>query len=349
MCGKIVGAGNMATQIQSQIFEDLQTAQFDKCRVLLFEAEADFRRHTREMLNQIGFENILDTGDFEGFQAAFGSGKFDLVIGDTSAARGDVCELVHRVRHNAFGIDPFAGVILTMADPSEEKIRKAANSGTDHLIAKPYSPNQVLERIQTIVDQRKRFIVTLDYVGPERRESDRAASSEDSIKVPNALRAKARNDPTALATPENVHAAMGRINRMKVQRHDLEIGVLVELLRSGEMDGGGDDDRRNVRLKKMYGLVANMKSIVPATNFVEALPMCDALTAVVKDIHQAKTLPKSEFSRLEETSMALHLCFHPKRPYPLSPGKLPMPSPRSANGDSLLINNGLCVTDRFGL
>lgn len=311
MRGEVYRDGNMATQSQSVLFEDLQTTHFDKCRVLLFETAVDFRRHTCEMLNQIGFENILDTGDFEGFQEAFGSGKFDLVIGDTSAARGDVCELVHRVRHNAFGVDPFPGIILTMADPSEEKIRHAANSGTDHLIAKPYSPNQVLERIQTIVDQRKRFVVTLNYVGPERREGAREASSDESIKVPNTLRAKAKNDPGSMATPENIRAAMAIINRLKVQRHDLEIGVLIELLRSEGTDG--EDRRRKTRLKKIYRLAANLKSIVPATEFVEAMPMCDALSIVIKDIHQADCLPISELSRLEETSMALHLCFHPEK------------------------------------
>lgn len=301
----------MTTHGQSRVFDDSLVNQFDKCRVLLFEAEGDFRRHTREMLNQIGFKKIVDTGDFDGFQAAFGSGKFDLVIGDTSPARGNVCELVRRVRHNIFGVDPFPGVILTMADPSEEKIRKAANSGTDHLIAKPYSPIQVLERIQTIVDRRKRFVVTLNYIGPERRGGVRKLSPDEMIKVPNALRAKARNDPTAMATPKTVRAAMNRINRLKVQRHDLEIGVLVEMLRA--MESGGDADRRELRLKKMHGLVGSLKSIVPATDFVEAAPMCEALSSVIDDIRRAGSLPKSELDRLEETSMALHLCFHPEK------------------------------------
>jgi len=60
----------------------------------------------------------------------------------------------------------------------------------------------------------------------------------------------------------------------------------------------------------MYGLVANLRSIVPATEFVKAMPMCDALSAVVKNIGQVDPLQNSELSRLEETSMALHLCFH---------------------------------------
>ena len=41
--------------------------------------------------------------------------------------------------------------------------------------------------------------------------------------------------------------------------------------------------------------------------------MCDALSAVVKDIRRTDSLPKSELTRLQETSMALHLCFHPEK------------------------------------
>ena len=301
----------MALHGQLRVFDDPQINQFDKCRALLFEAEADFRRHTRDMLNQIGFEKFVDTGDFDGFQSAFGSGNFDLVIGDIGAGRRNVCDLVHRVRHNVFGEDPFPGIILTMADPSESKIREAANSGTDHIIAKPYSPLQVLKRIQTIVDQRERFIVTLNYVGPERREGCRNSSPDELIKVPNALRAKVRNDPTALATPRTVRAATKRINRLKVQRHDLEIGVLVELLRNA---GSGDnEDRRVNRLKKLQTLAAVLHSIVPATEFVEAPPMCEALSSVITDIRNSDSLLETELDRLEETSMALHLCFHPEK------------------------------------
>lgn len=303
--------GKMATQSQSRVFDDSLVNHFEKCAVLLFEAEADFRRHTREMLNQLGFENILDTGDFEGFQSAFGSGKFDLIIGDTNAARGNVCDLVRRVRHNLYGADPFPGVILTMADPSEDKIQQAAGSGTDHLIAKPYSPIQVLERIQTIIDQRKRFIVTLNYVGPERREGYRDSSPNELVTVPNALRAKAKNDPSALASPAAVRAAMGRINRLKVQRYDLEIGVLVEMLRSTQDAGNGD--RREPRLKKLSDLVTTLQSIAPATNFTDALPMCEVLLSAVNEIRTAGSLSKSEFQRLEQTAMALHLCFHPEK------------------------------------
>jgi DNA-binding response OmpR family regulator len=300
----------MAALSQARVFKSPPSKKFDKCRVLLFEAEADFRRHTREMLDNMGFGEIHDTGDFEGFQTAFGSGDYDLVIGDTGEHRGNVCDLVHRVRHNVFGADPFPGVILTMADPSEEKIRRVANSGTDHLLAKPYSPNQVLERIRTIIDHRKRFIVTLDYVGPERREGYLNATSDELIRVPNALRAKVLNDPSARATPKTVRAAMHRINLLKIRRHDLEIGVLVELLCK---ETGGDGDRRDFRLKKLDNAVATLQTIVPTTEFVEATKMCDTLSSVITELRDAESSTRPELDRLEQTSMALHLCFHPDK------------------------------------
>jgi len=301
----------MAIKGQSQVFDYAQKDQYANCKVLLFESAGDIRRHTREMLKQMGFEKILETGDFDSFQSAFGSGKYDLIIGDTSTNRGDVCDFVQRIRHNDIGMDPFPGIILTMTDTLESKIRFAINSGADHLVAKPYSPLQVSERIQAIVDRRKRFLVTLDYVGPDRRARGRNSSSQNLITVPNALRAKVRNDPAAIATPETVRTTIKRIDGLKVLRHDLEIGVLVELLRTEK--SSDTDFRRADRLEKLQDLVAMMKTMVPKTEFVEVKPMCLALSSIVTDIRKSDSLTKSELDSLEEASMALHLCFHPEK------------------------------------
>ncbi len=293
------------------IVDDPPADQFDKCSVLMFEADTDFRRHTRELLDELGFRKITDTGDFDSFRGAFSNGRYDLVVGDIGS-RGNVCDLVRRVRHNVIGHDPFLGVILTTSDPTDENVRQAVNSGTDHLISKPYAPNQVLERIRAIVDHRKQFVVTLNYIGPDRRSGPPRPSPPELVPVPNSLRAKVRRDPTALATPETVRAAMGRINRLKVQRFDLEIGVLIELLQADDATIGAD--RRAGRFARLADLLGLLKDIVPATEFAEAGQMCATLASVIAAIAgRDARASKQDMRRLAETSMALHLCFHPEK------------------------------------
>lgn len=303
----------MVAWSQAVTTDDPRADRFDKCSVLLFEREADFRRHTCEFLNDLGFRKIADTGDFGSFRTAFAQGGYDLVIGDVGTERFNVCELVRHVRHNVIGRDPFLGVILTTSHPSDENVRQAVNSGTDHLIAKPYAPTQVLERIRTIVDHRKPFVVTLNYIGPDRRSGPaRPTPPPELVTVPNSLRAKVRDDPTALATPETVRAAMGHINRLKVQRFDLEVGVLIELLRA---DGDiVDANRQSARFGRLLDLLESLKNVLPMTEYAGAHQMCVTLAGVIGALAGQESRPsKTDMRRLEETSMALHLCFHPEK------------------------------------
>src|SRR3546814_1821103 len=64
------------------------------------------------------------------------------------------------------------------------------------LLVKPLSTRIILDRIETVALHRKPFVVTSDYIGPDRRKAvARRDSNVPLIEVPNPLREKMLGRP----------------------------------------------------------------------------------------------------------------------------------------------------------
>ncbi len=94
------------------------------------------------------------------------------------------------------------------------------------------------QRVVNQIENRKEFIATDDYVGPDRRAENRDLSEDDlaSIKVPNSLRHAATGDESAAPSEERVRAIAlfrrghsgafrFRTRRQKPIRADRSIGI----------------------------------------------------------------------------------------------------------------------------
>lgn len=166
------------------------------------------------------------------------------------------------------------------------------------------------KRIRAIVESRKPFVVTIDYVGPDRRDADRSPRNVERITVPNALRAKVRRDPEAAASPAAIESALKRITRARALSFDLGIGILISLI----VDGGKRDRpaRALVRLHKVGKLVSELQNLVMRGDFVDALPSCASLSKLVRElVESGGEIARGARQTLEERAMALHLCFNP--------------------------------------
>ena len=70
------------------------------------------------------------------------------------------------------------------------------NSGPDDLLLIPFAPDQIMSRLKILVERRKPFVVTHDYIGPDRRTAPRpGTTSATQFQVPNPARAQALSLP----------------------------------------------------------------------------------------------------------------------------------------------------------
>ncbi len=166
-------------------------------------------------------------------------------------------------------------------------------------------------RIRNIVDSRKPFVVTLDYIGPDRRDAGSRASAAPRVEVPNALRAKARNDASCLATPLAIESAKARINHHKITRYDHEIGVMIAVIASS-FGRGEPPKARTAKLKKLVFLIDDLISRVTDSGLDAAAGHCLGLIKLIHELgRETETATRERLEALAETAMALHLAVNP--------------------------------------
>ena len=102
------------------------------------------------------------------------------------------------------------------------------DSGADVLVATPVSPALILDRIDSLVNNRKPFVVTIGYIGLDRRFLDDWESEIELINVPKSLREKALGQFNTSRHKDLVAATRANINNQKIDRRVFQISYLAD-------------------------------------------------------------------------------------------------------------------------
>src|SRR4051794_33287882 len=124
----------------------------------------------RAALVQEGFHGLRDFTDVTSIHQAVCETAPDLIIIDADMEDSAACRLVRGIRLGKIGNNPFVAVITTTWAPSADLVRRVADCGTDDLLVKPTSPALLMSRVGALANLRKPFVVTADYIGPDRRK-----------------------------------------------------------------------------------------------------------------------------------------------------------------------------------
>ncbi len=291
----------------------VQDSRMRKASVLLFDKQRNSRHVTRCSLQMIGFVDIIDTSDLATALDYIGNGKPDLIIADISSDADQICESVQKLRYREIGTDPFVAIILTAWNPSNELVRKAINSGADDILGKPLSTQRINERIQAILNARKPFVVTNDYIGPDRRKSKRIGGQvAELVQVPNTLRAKVLDDPDSLATQDRIEKTFTILNEQRIQRHDYQLRILAYMLIDEQHNAGLDASwKRN--LDKLIATNQEMAERARKSRYAHIAHLCQALDKVARGLMADIGTPRfrKNLELLDQITMALHLSIDP--------------------------------------
>jgi len=200
--------------------------------MLLGEPNVQVRRTIADTLRQQGYHSIRDTAQFDVIDEAVRENQVDVLICDVELGGRDLCEMIYQVRHHYIGNNPFMVTIALTDNPTTDVIRRIINSGADDLLLKPVSVGQILDRLKILTHNRKGFVVTTDYIGPDRRKNGARPGSQEIpiLDVPNPLNFQAANgDATAaLEMQAAITEAAQLINTQKMERHAYQIQYLVD-------------------------------------------------------------------------------------------------------------------------
>jgi response regulator RpfG family c-di-GMP phosphodiesterase len=205
--------------------------KFDDISLFLCDPRVQVRSSLRMALNDAGLKNgnIWEGGDLDAITdcVADPNGP-DIVICDVTENTEEACVVFNAIRHNELGTNPFICIIAVAWSPKQSLVAKVVNSGADVLVAAPISPSLILDRIASLVHSRKPFVVTSDYVGPDRRFLDGRDSEVELIDVPNSLRDKALGQYDAARLKSEIAAARANINDHKIDRQAFQVSYLAD-------------------------------------------------------------------------------------------------------------------------
>lgn len=249
---------------------------FENAAVLLFDPVKSNAQTTRSILHDLGFRRIEAIDDIKEFSDKLGQGEVDLVVAETTGQEAEICGMVRRLRSSELGANPFLVIILTSWSRQVGDVKTAIDSGADDLLLRPFSNASLEERLVTLVRARKGFIVTGDYIGPDRRKNDkRGETSVKSLEAPNTLKAVVEGGFEELQVCEEaINAAKVEVDRERIRRLGMRVATAARL----RLEGAAASDAHG--LEEIDRAARELRRRLRAHGGGECLSLASALTEV---------------------------------------------------------------------
>lgn len=120
-------------------------------RFLVVDDFATMRRIVRNLLKELGFDNVEEAEDGVDALAKLRGGKIDFVISDWNMPNMDGLELLQNIR--ADGAMAALPVLMVTAEAKKENIIAAAQAGASGYVVKPFTAATLEEKLSKIFEK----------------------------------------------------------------------------------------------------------------------------------------------------------------------------------------------------
>jgi DNA-binding response OmpR family regulator len=285
---------------------------YDSAETLIYDPVSANRTATRAALYTIGFRRIETVGTIEGFLEAIRKHPPDLALCEAQGADEQLCSMIQQLRQGAQGYNPFIVIIVTAWEKNAQLIRRVVDSGADDLLLRPFSTTLLAARVEAHVDRRKGFVITTEYVGPDRRRDTARPSNVELFDPPNSLKMKAKEKLNAEEATKRLDAelrvARDKLNTEKLRRDAFQICILWRLMqehRVGTPAIASD-------LAKLIKLAKSIERRCRDTDFDEAVNWCDSVLAAAEGLELGVD-NNASMHLLGHAALSLHQTFHPEK------------------------------------
>lgn len=117
-------------------------------RILIVDDFATMRRIIKNIVRQLGFENIVEADDGSTAWEVLNKDNIDFVISDWNMPQMPGIELLRKVRSSEeFADMPF---LMVTAEAQQENIIEAVQAKVSNYIVKPFTPDSIAQKIEKI-------------------------------------------------------------------------------------------------------------------------------------------------------------------------------------------------------
>ncbi len=273
------------------------------------------RMASRNALFGMGFRNIEMVASVDDLRQWLGENDTDLLMIEASDGASDACRVIQEIRQGTTGRNPFLIIIATIWQTAAEVVRGVVGAGADDLLVRPLSVKQVADRVRTHVDARKGFVVTSEYIGPDRRRDAQRPSDAQLISVPNSLKLRAADGLPAQAAAALAARAIEKsrslVNLEKMRRSAFQIGVLADFLKEAAKTGASDDMRR-ADVERVRALNEELTRRATESGFGGLTDLCGTVANIANSVDAGIDLEKNA-TVLGQLAVAMQVVLTPDR------------------------------------
>ncbi len=283
---------------------------YDSVEALIYDPVSANRTATRAALYALGFRRTETVGSLDAFIETIQKNPPDIVLCEASGAGEELCAAIQQLRQGGAGENPFIVIIVTAWEKSPALINRVVNSGADDLLLRPFSTALLGQRIEAHIDRRKGFVITTDYVGPDRRRESNRPNTAESFDPPNSLKMKAKDKLSAEAVARRLDGelklARGKLHVEKLRRDSFQVCILWRLMQEQRSGASGLE----VDLSKLMNLSRSIAGRCRDTEYGAAVEWCDGVCAATEGLEQGVDRNAS-MHLLGHAALELHQVFHP--------------------------------------
>jgi len=285
---------------------------YDSVDVLIYDPVASNRTATRATMYALGFRRTETVSTLEAFMEAVQKNPPDIALCEAQGATDELCAAIQQMRQGSAGFNPFVVIIVTAWEKSTGLINKVVSSGADDLLLRPFSTAQLGTRIESHVDRRKTFVITTDYVGPDRRKDTNRASNAELFEPPNSLKMKAKDRMSGEAIARKLDielkSAREKLTTEKLRRDSFQVCILWRLMQEQPIVAG----QVSPDLAKLQALTKSIELRCRDSEFEPALEWCGSVLAAAEGL-SLNVDRNASMHLLGHGALSLHQVFHPEK------------------------------------
>lgn len=262
--------------------------------VMIADDGGQIRSEIKTILHHEGFRDMTETDSMAVVRETVDADDIDLLIIDHAFQSGDVCKLIRDIRNHRLGNNPFIVIVTMVQDPSKEQLMAIIDAGSDDLVLKPLTADTLVKRLKYLVVDRKKFVVTSNYIGPTRRSAHRPSDQEvPEFDVPNPVKIKASGKVNLKDYQKVIDRFTGVLNEQKIERNAFQVTYLVDKITPLYKDGVATEDV-SMKLKHLQFISEDTGRRLKGTRYDHVGELCETMLTVVKNIRKRPAEPAAK-------------------------------------------------------
>jgi DNA-binding response OmpR family regulator len=241
----------------------MKKTDYGSVKVLLAIENPIVRQGLQNVLQHEGFLRPYEVFSHDKLLSTLVEQSFDVIVTATEITGEFIPPYLTQLRQGALTHHPLPVIIPLLTASDGDYIRKVIDCGPDDLLQLPVSPGQLLTRLQVLTEKRKPFVVTSDYVGPDRRQNVRpGAPAIPLIEVPNPLAMRVQRLAEDQAQREFA-AAADKLRQMRIERFAFELQWLLRAIRQLFEPGPNDPGKLQTFCERIKTLLLTLPRLLP--------------------------------------------------------------------------------------